>query len=345
VIAIGRARRFRRGRRRSRPGLAASAIVATSEAHDPPSPESRQLPPAAVPLLTELWREQSLWSRTADRMKAGIERARLAALVLVVAVAVLATTAGALAGVAPVPARVLAAAAAVGAAVLPTLRPAWSGRRLRDWTRARSVSEALKSDVYLWLAGAGRYRSDPEGAALRLATDRVRADAGDLLRYRHGIEAAERDLPAVRDLPGYFDVRVRAQIVGYYQRKADRHARTLRGFRIAEIALGAVGAVLGGVAAVVGASFAPWIAVLATVGTALATHVAASRYEFQLIEFLRTAERLRQLAGAATTATPDALDALAVKAEEVISVENQGWMAKLAEDPPAQQASAGSASS
>jgi hypothetical protein len=35
------------------------------------------------------------------------------------------------------------------------------------------------------------------------------------------------------------------------------------------------------------ASFAGWIAVLATVGTALSVHVAATRYEFQLIEFSR----------------------------------------------------------
>jgi hypothetical protein len=31
--------------------------------------------------------------------------------------------------------------------------------------------------------------------------------------------------------------------------------------------------------------------------------------------------------------TTDELDALAVAAEAVISIENQGWMAKLAEDP------------
>jgi hypothetical protein len=45
----------------------------------------------------------------------------------------------------------------------------------------------------------------------------------------------------------------------------------------------------------------------------------------------------------ARSATSDAMAGLAVKAEEVISVENQGWMAELAEDPPAQQAPAGPA--
>jgi hypothetical protein len=272
-------------------------------------------------------------------MKTRIESARRAALVLVVGVAVLATAAGALADLVPVLARVLAAAAAMGAAVLPVLRPAWSGVRLRDWTRARSVSEALKSDVYLWLARAGRYREDPTGAALRAATDRVRGDAVDLLRYRQGIQPAERALPAVRDLGTYFEVRVRSQIHGYYRPRADGLGRALRRFRLVEIVLAAVGAVVGGVAAIIGASFASWVAVLATIGTALATHVAANRYEFQLIEFLRTAERLDQLAAAASSASPEVLAEFAVKAEEVISVENQGWMAKLAEDSPEQQAS------
>ena len=299
--------------------------------------------PAARELLTELWREQSLWSRTANRMKRRIDAARRTALGLVVAVAVMATAAGALAGQAPVPARVLAGLAAVGAAVLPTLRPAWSGARLRDWTRARSVSEALKSDVYLWLARAGRYRDDPAGIRLRAATERVRGDGADLLRNRQGIEAEERPLPGVRDLPSFFAVRVRSQIDGYYKPKAAQLETALRRFRIVEIALGVSGAALGGAAVIVGASFAAWVAVIATIGTALATHVAASRYEFQLIEFLRTAERLDQLAAAARSATPDAMADLAVNAEEVISVENQGWMAKLAEDPPAQQASAGAA--
>lgn len=299
-----------------------------------PTPD---LPPAAGELLRELWREQLQWSRTADRMKRRIELARRTALVLVVVVAALAAAAAALADAVPVLARVLAAAAAVGAAVAPVLRPAWSGTRLRDWTRARSVSEALKSDVHLWLAKAGRYRDDPTGARLREATDRVRADGTDLLRYRRGVEPADRPLPAVTDPASYFAVRVRAQIEGYYRPKADALAGALRRFRIAEIAIGAAGAVLGGAAALLGASIAVWVAVLATVGTVLATHVAAGRYEYQLVEFLRTAQRLEQLAGAAHSAAPDTLADLVVQAEQVISIENQGWMAKLAEDPPAHQ--------
>lgn len=299
---------------------------------DPQSPASG--------LLVELWREQSLWSRTADRMKRRIDAARRTALVLVVVVAALATAGGTMAGSVPGLARALAAAAAVGSALLPVLRPAWSGTRLREWTRARSVSEALKSEVYLWLAKAGPYRDDPAGARLRETTGRVSSDAADLLVRRLEVEAVDRPLPAVSDPSSYFAVRVRSQIDGYYRPKADALAATLRRFRIAEIVLGAAGAVVGGAAALLGASIAVWVAVLATVGTALATHVAAARYEFQLIEFLRTAQRLNQLALAAASADPERLAGLAVEAEEAISVENRGWMAKLAEEPPGHAAPA-----
>ncbi|OLT06307.1 hypothetical protein BJF90_17780 [Pseudonocardia sp. CNS-004] len=302
-----------------------------------PQPDAQSPAPG---LLAQLWREQSLWSRTADRMKRRIEAARRTALVLVVVVAALATAGATLAGTVPGLARALAAVAAAGSAFLPVLRPAWSGARLREWTRARSVSEALKSEVYLWLAKAGPYRDDPAGARLRETTDRVCADGADLLVRRQGIEPADRPLPAVSDPSSYFAVRVRSQVDGYYRPKADALAETLRRFRIAEIAVGAAGAVVGGTAALLGASIAAWVAVLATVGTALATHVAAARYEFQLIEFLRTAQRLNQLAVAASSADPGHMADLAVEAEEVISVENQGWMAKLAEEPPGQKAPA-----
>ncbi|MBA2324926.1 MAG: hypothetical protein H0V92_13250, partial [Pseudonocardiales bacterium] len=68
-----------------------------------------------------------------------------------------------------------------------------------------------------------------------------------------------------------------------------------------------------------------------------AVHVAATRNEYQLIEYLRTAQRLENLRSQALVASgTDELNALAVSAEEVISIENKGWMAKLAEEPDEQ---------
>lgn len=293
-------------------------------------------------LLEDVWREQSVWSRTSNRMKKKIENARLQALVLVVLVAIFGTTAAAIHEQADALSKVLAAAAALGSAVLPLLRPRWSATALKDWTRARSVSEALKADVYLWLAKARPFENDPAAQELRARTERLRRDAADLLPKRQGITAEQRGLPPVHDLQSFFTERVERQRVEYYEKKAKAIAGRITQFRWLEIGLSLIGAGLGVTAVLTGPSLAGWITVVVTVGTAMSVHVSATRYEFQLIEFSRTAEELRQIGERADVAgvTDDELRRLAVRAERVISVENQAWMAKLAEDPPEQNAQA-----
>jgi conflict system pore-forming effector with SLATT domain len=91
------------------------------------------------------------------------------------------------------------------------------------------------------------------------------------------------------------------------------------------------GVVLGALAA----SFAPWglsawIAVVTTISGAVAAHVGAARYEYQLIEYLRTADELSRLRrDAAATTSSDELDELILQCERIISIQNEGWMAKL----------------
>jgi len=291
----------------------------------------------AVPtgdLLEELWRQQSIWSRCANRMKTRIGRARSVSLAVVVAMAVFGALASSLAVAQPQLSRVLAGFAAFMAALLPLLRPGWSGRALRDWTRARSVSEALKSEVYLWLARVENYRDDERAVLLWEKTDQIRRDGDDLLRHCAEITPEQRALPPVHDTVSYFAERVAGQVHRYYRPKARALQSRLRWFRRTELTLAMIAALLGALTAVFGGSLlAPWIAVVTTISTAVVVHVAATRDEYQLIEFLRTADRLEQLRiRASGAASSDELNALAVSAEQVISIENQGWMAKLAED-------------
>lgn len=253
-----------------------------------------------------------------------------------VVIAVFAASAGALADTAPTASRLLAAAAGLGAAMVPLLRPAWSGQALRNWTRARSVSEALKSEVFLWLAKAGPYRNDPTAAELLHKTSQARADVADLASHRDGIVPEEPSLPPVHDIASYFSVRVAGQVDAYYRPRAAKLAKVLRRFRRAELGLAVLAAAIGAAAGVVGGSnWSAWIAVITTIGAALAAHVGATRHEYQLIAYQRTAEHLDLLSARAASASDVAeLDVLAVSAERLITMENQGWMAKLAEDPP-----------
>ena len=281
--------------------------------------------------VVEVWRSQSVWSQVASRAKRSIGRARSAALALMVigsGLAALAAAADARQGVG----RLSALGAAVAIGLLPVLRPFWTGPALRDWTRCRSVSEALKSEVYLCLAGAGGYGEENDAVLLRGRTDAVLRDAADLLPRTIGLVPRDRPLPAVDGPGSYFRLRVTEQIDGYYLPRSRMLAVRLRTFRTAELALALAGVALAAVAVTYpGSGLGGWIAVITTVTAALAAHTAAARYDYQLVEFLRTATELSRLRrdSMAGTASPPELRALVERSERVISIQNEGWMAKL----------------
>jgi hypothetical protein len=78
------------------------------------------------------------------------------------------------------------------------------------------------------------------------------------------------------------------------------------------------------------------VPVLTTVTAALTAHAAAARYEYLLVEYLRTAAELERLrsrrqssAGGSGGRSAEAEDEFVEACERVISVQNEGWMAKL----------------
>jgi len=63
----------------------------------------------------------------------------------------------------------------------------------------------------------------------------------------------------------------------------------------------------------------------------VSSHVAASRWEYQLVEYLRTAAQLEELLESwlgAEDHDDAAADALVEHCEHVVSIQNDGWMAK-----------------
>jgi hypothetical protein len=81
--------------------------------------------------------------------------------------------------------------------------------QVRQWTRARSVSEAVKTEVFLFLTQSSAYEASDREARLEAEVQRMEQEAGDLLRYTEGVQPKNRPLPAVTDLGSYLDVRVR----------------------------------------------------------------------------------------------------------------------------------------
>jgi hypothetical protein len=284
------------------------------------------------PTAIDAWQRQSVWSRAANQAKQSIERARALSLGLVIAAAVLGAAD-------PLVAKAghrfdgwCALAAGLALGLLPIVRSRIGKGSLQSWVRLRATSEALKTEIYTYLAGTAPYRDDAAEGTLH---DRVAGIVGrvnDLLPRTVGIESAERPLPAVHDIPSYLEFRVADQVDGYYRKKAAETAGNAAWIRRIQVALAVAAVALGVIATTHQAGLGPWVGVVGTISGAVIAHGSAARNEFLELEYLRTAQQLGWIVndykrlGASDDA---AADALVTQCERVISIQNDGWMAEL----------------
>lgn len=279
--------------------------------------------------LTWAWAQQRIWSQTANRLKRRIDQARLAALLLGIATAVLAVAAHQVGGLSALAGQALSAAAAVTAGVATLVQRRVSTGQIRDWTRARSASEGLKTEIYSYLGGGAAYTGSDRDQQLGANTSGIVDAVADLQRHTLGIEPDTKPIPLVHDADSYIALRVNDQIHNYYEKKAVVYERRVRRLRIAGTLLGVTAVVLAAVAAAFKVdSLNAWVPVVTTIGTSVAAYIAAARYDHMVVEFLRTAQRLDGLCRDRSD-KPDGDPAAFIDAcEAAISVENQGWMAR-----------------
>jgi hypothetical protein len=301
-----------------------------------------------LPLLSALRERQGTWSATADMLKARVDRARTVVLALGVAGAVLETAAtsmpsgGGRMSVAWIGAACLA--------LIPLLSARFLSRaRVNAWTRARSASEALKSEGYRFRARAEPYdRPETAGAELASAMSRIDTAVDDLRRETAGIGHEATPWSAELSPRQFLEERVLEQAHRFYRPRAARYKVLSDRFRRVELGLAVTATVLG-----VGAGVSPsagvtpsllpalqvqigaWVAVLTTVGGAVATHAMAARYDRLISSYLATANRLETLA---VSIDPDSVtvpsrewSAFVHRCEEAISTENESWKAIWAE--------------
>ncbi|SDM35549.1 Protein of unknown function [Streptomyces sp. cf386] len=285
----------------------------------------------------EVWRVQSIWSQAAARRRTGIARARAATLCAGVGAGVLGAAAAQLMPLSPPAGRTFAFLALLAAGSAPLTALGASPDRVRQWTRLRSVSEELKSQVYVYLAGLAQYRqSARRDAELLDRTGAVLAEIADLESETHGIRPADRPLPPVTDTVGYVEQRLRHQLESYYRPKADEMAGRARLVERCGQALAALSVLLGAAAGAFEAQAAAvWIPVVAAVTVAVVSHGASARYVSQQIEYSMTAgelERLLRWWQQRAPATDADADRLAERTEHIVSVQNEGWMAKWIAD-------------
>ncbi|MFE7598730.1 DUF4231 domain-containing protein [Streptomyces sp. NPDC057494] len=281
--------------------------------------------------VSAVWDQQSVWSQSANRLKTSVARGRATALVFGILAASLGTAASQTMAWNSVLGKSLAFASAAAAGAAPLVAQRGSPSRLSDWTRLRAVSEALKTEVYTYLAGVGPYRTaESAGALLAERCRGFRSDSGDLVRHTTGVLAVTRSLPPVTDIDSYVEHRLRQQITSYYRPKAEAMHRKVRMVERAEFVLGCFGAMLAAISGALSVEqVAAWVAVAASVSIAVTAHAVAQRYAYQQLEFTRTADELERLLERWTTGsdrTPQSTDAFISECENVISIQNEAWM-------------------
>jgi uncharacterized protein (DUF1786 family) len=196
------------------------------------------------------------------------------------------------------------------------------------------VSEELKAETFRFLAEVTPFRGADRESLLADRVRRVREEAADLLVHTTGVAPVVRRLPEVHDVDSYVEGRLEPQI-RWYRGRSTMLARKLARARRAEVVLGALGVVLGAAASAFAVDqVSAWVAVVATVTAALSSHVAAARWEYQLVEYLRTADELERMREdwSFTDRTEEAADRLVERCEHVVSIQNDGWMAKWKAD-------------
>jgi hypothetical protein len=287
-----------------------------------------------IPAVEWAWQRQSIWSQTADNLKAWPHRLWALRLGLTVMAAALALAATQIKAASLSASIAMGVTAAVALAAVGLLRARQNVEQVRRWTRARSVSEAIKSEVFSFLPQSGSYDAADRERRLESEVQRLEREARDLQRYTQGVQPKVRPLPAVYDMDSYLDVRVRrSQLDGYYEPKACLLRQRLQALKAAEVTLALIASGLAAIATI-SPNVAAWAAVVTTGGGAVAAYIASERYEFLWIEFSRTASELRRILDRRTAADgrPISGPELVAECEQVISVQNQAWMAKWGEE-------------
>mgnify|MGYP005841263621 CR=1 FL=1 len=294
--------------------------------------------------IDDLWQTRNGWAVASQRFQAQTQFARHAQLGMIIAGAILATAAATgLFGVdnEAISAweRALAGLGAMCLTLVTVIQLRFlSIAQVERWPRARSVAEAIKSEVFRFQAGAHPYEKtetdeDLKAALLALtkAVDGHIALADDLLPDVVRAPFSSGGAPGPLDRNGYLRDRVDEQIQHFYLPRSRDHARAGRRARLAMTALSLAGAVISalmvsGMVAGAGA----WVSVLTTVSLAISTHASLQRSDFLAVAYSKQARRLKRLKqdwmlGGSPATWTDFVD----QCEDTISAENRAWMAEM----------------
>jgi hypothetical protein len=282
-------------------------------------------------VIETAWDEYRGWAKRSRSLQTSVQSWNLAAL----ACAVLAAVLGAAASQVPAestPGRVLAGLAAVAAAVTPIL-----GRYMLEvggeagWIRARATAETLKSECFLFAAGAGEYGGADAQAKLiekRNALTKPATEARLMPQDDPVGPAGDKRRPPV-PMPAnwYVQNRLNEQI-GFYSKRGADYELQLRWLRAAGLVCALAGAVLGAVASALQvAGLTPWIGVATTLGAMVVAYGLMERRQYLAASYAAMATALRRLKE--PLVPPGGDKHLVEDAEALMSGEHAAWVERM----------------
>jgi len=201
------------------------------------------------------------------------------------------------------------------------------------WIRSRSMAEALKSEIYLFRSNLPPYDTDKKPEKLIENAVELLEKVGDLPTEIISEEQKRKDLPT-EDLTveEYIQTRVNVQINNFYRPGSDELKQKMKRNKNIGLSLG-VFAILLGALGLTGWT-AGWIAVIATITASITAFAYAGRYQYLIISYQTTADKLERLRvlweskGKVDNDT-DARNEFIRECERVISIENSAWMAEI----------------
>lgn len=299
-------------------------------------------------IVETAWRDQAVWSRAADRLKAELTAWRGRAAIAGVAGAFLQTLAAS-----PLLKAVerwwwlrpsIALAGAIILAVVPyVLRTKVTKERVKDWVRARSTSEALKEVIYRYLVGVRPFGPASSPGELVARCGKIKKKVEDLNLHAASVEPPQKTRPRALSVDEYVEARVNDQVERYYLPKGHGKALAAKRLHALEFWLGVLALVMGSLASAAAATgcaqlsmVGPWVAVATTAGATVTAHLAASRCDHEAIVYFGTADRLTALrdrwASDPNRSDPARIARFVDDCEHAISTENEAWLAKWIRD-------------
>lgn len=296
------------------------------------------------------WGQYRVWARTARELSTELRTWRKIAVALLILGSALGLASEQIVGwagnkavpgdeVPPLLPKILGVVAGIAVALAALTKEAkLTAERETHWLRARAAAEALKADVYRYLARVPPFESDRQEERLLDNAQAIAETVKDLRAVPLTDDERQEKLPpSMLTVDDYIAARLDDQI-GFYRDAAVKNHRILSKGRRYAFYLGGAGAVLGvlGMAGITGAG--AWVAVVGSIGGAFTAYLYAGRHEYLEISYRVTAEALESLrerwkiSGAADSDT-DARDRFILECEAVMGRQNDSWFAEGLKQP------------